>query len=154
MQGVGKWLGIDFQLNKYKHNNGQHRGQKFSFSTREIVQRRMYWQDVCTQPPWNEMTWKACEWKSPWYLTTDGQHVKDKKWQNVTPVLHGSFGFKTKGPFKVCLCEWVCLRLSLCPSVFSSNFCWHQINQIASYHYDNHVCHSKRSKRICLSDTK
>lgn len=111
----------------------------------------MYWQDGCTQPPCNEMTLEGgfllCEWKSPWQLTTVGQHVEGKKWQNVTSVFPCSFSFKTKGLLKSasvngCVCVSVCLFLS-----FQVIFVDIKSNQIASYHYGNHVCHSKTIKK-------
>lgn len=83
-----------------------------------------------------------CEWESPWQLTTVGQHVEGKKWQNVTSVFPCSFSLKTKGLLKSaslngCACASVCLsKLFLLTS-----------NQSASYHYGNHVCHSTKIKK-------
>lgn len=127
-----------------KHNNGQLsiRGQNVSFLDVPRRNSSMF----ARNDPGKKWLWtvcRVCEWKSLWQLTTVGQHVESKKWQNVTSVLPCSFNFKTKRPFKVYLCEWVyfCLRLSL--PVFSSYFGWHQINQIAFYYYGNHSCQSK-----------
>lgn len=81
---------------------------------------------------WFERGFLVFEWKSPWQLTTVGQHVEDKKWQTVTSVFPCSFNFKTKGLLKSAS-EWVCSCLSLCFPILSSYFWQLQINQIDSY---------------------